>query len=199
MDLAGNAAAGSVTAEAVRNSWWYAHRARSSKAAAVYADIYRLPQDIGRFDVSTFGSILLHLENPFKALHEAARVTDRALVVTDLLPDVIYGDEHNSFLGFNPGDEPENLVNWWRLSPNAVTKMFRVLGFPHADIHYFENTYHPYHQTELDPVTRFMFAAVGQREPGAIPRREKTSEEIAMDQRLRERIPAIHVHNYNEG
>ncbi len=180
----------------VRNSWWFGHRERRSKAKMVYADIYRLPGDLGRFDVSTFGSILLHLKDPFQALWEGARVTEKALVVTDLLPEVIYGDEGNSLMEFNPGDEKDNLVNWWRCSPGAISKMFRVLGFPHVDIKFFKLDYHPYHKVDAAPMTRFMFTAVGQREPGMVPRVEATPEEAGRD--VRQLVPVINVENFNE-
>lgn len=198
VDLASNAGSGAVTARQVRNSWWFGHRARGSKAEVVYADIYRLPGDLGRFDVSTFGSILLHLENPFSALREAAAVTDRAIIVTDLLPDLLYGDEHNSLMEFNPGEESSNLVNWWRSSPGAITRMLRVLGFPHVDIHYCENRYHPYHKTDAPPVTRFMFTAVGQRDRGAVPRLDLMPAEVEADRRLRAAVPVINTANYND-
>jgi O-methyltransferase len=198
VDLNKNAASGAVTAEEVRNSWWYGHHARGSKASALYADIYKLPGDIGRYDVSTFGSILLHLGNPIKALEQAAKVTDKALIVTDLIPDVIYGDAENAFVEFNPGNEGENLVNWWRCSPNAIRKMFKVLGFPHVDIHYFEEAYHPHHQPDAPAETRFMFTAVGQREEGMIPRFSKTAEEVETDLSLRKIVPEINIANYND-
>lgn len=198
VDLEKNAASGAVTATEVRNSWWFGHRELGSKAKALYANIYRLPHDVGRFDVSTFGSILLHLGNPFGALREAARVTDKALVVTDLIPDIQYGLEDNAFVEFNPGNEPENLVNWWRCSPAAIQKMMRVLGFPHVDIHFFEQTYHPHHEPNAPAATRFMFTAVGQREPNAVKRIDKSAAETAADQKLRGLVPAIHVDNYNE-
>jgi hypothetical protein len=198
IDLNANAASGTVTAEQVRNSWWYAHRKRQSRAAVIYADIYALPPDIGRFDVSTFGSILLHLGNPFKALSEAALVTDKAIVVTDLLPGVIYGDKGSSLIEFNPGNETRNLVNWWNFSPEAIRKMLMVLGFPHVDFHYFENDYHPHHDPQAPAHTRFMFAAVGQRAPDALPRVPKTEDDKCTHERLRECVPVINVEKYND-
>ncbi|MCC5849682.1 MAG: class I SAM-dependent methyltransferase [Verrucomicrobia bacterium] len=203
IDLEANAASGAVTAEQVRNSWWFGHRELKSKAQALYADIYRLPDDIGRFDVSTFGSILLHLSNSFRAMQEAARVTDKAMVVTDLIPDIVYGTDANSLVEFNPGDESSNLVNWWRFSPGAIAKMLKVLGFPHVDIHFFENQYHPHHDPEGEADTRFMFAAVGQRaqqftDSHALGRLEKSDDEIRRDLELRQTVPHIHVENYNE-
>lgn len=198
IDLEANAASGAVTARQVRNSWWFGHRELNSKAQALYADIYRLPDDIGRFDVSTFGSILLHLGNPFRAMQEAARVTDKAMVVTDLIPDILYGTDGNSLIEFNPGHEPANLVNWWRFSPAAIEKMLKVLGFPYVDIHYFENLYRPHHETDADPVSRFMFTAVGQREPHALERLTKSDDEVRRDLELRRTVPIINVDNFND-
>ncbi len=198
MNLDEHAAASIGLARLVRNSWWYGHRELASKARAVYADVYRLPGDLGRFDISTFGSILLHLRDPFGALREAARITDRALVVTDLLPDVIFGDEGAGLMEFNPGEERENLVNWWRCSPGSIRKMFRVLGFPRVEFQFFENAYHPGHRIDAPPDRRFMFAAVGQREPGAVGRTEITPREAEKDREIRRLVPAINVANYND-
>ena len=39
IDLDANAESGTETARQVRNSWWYAHKKRKSKAKAVYGDI----------------------------------------------------------------------------------------------------------------------------------------------------------------
>jgi len=198
IDLAKNGASGALTATAVRNSWWFAHKALNSNAAAIYADIYGLPDDIGRFDVSTFGAILLHLKRPFCALQEAARKTDKAIVITDLIPEILYGTDSNNFVEFNPGNESENLVNWWTFTPVSIARMLRVLGFPHVDIHYFENTYHPHHKVDRPATSRFMFTAVGQREKGMLTRVEKKPADIDTDRRIREVVPAISVDGFND-
>lgn len=198
VDLEANAKSGDQTAQEVRNSWWYAHRETQSKARAVYGDIYRLPSDMGRYDVTTFGSILLLLGKPFAAMSEAAKITDKAMVITDMIPDVIYGQNDNSLIEFNPGNEGANLVNWWRFSPAAITKMLHVLGFPHVDIHRFEAIYHPHHDPTVPASKRFMFTAVGLREGVELPRIEKTSEELAQHQHLCESVPHISLDAYND-
>jgi hypothetical protein len=45
----------------VNNAYWLAHRANKSHAKVVYGTAYEIPDDIGLFDISTFGSVLLHL------------------------------------------------------------------------------------------------------------------------------------------
>lgn len=198
IDLEAHAVSGAETARQVRNSWWYAHTQRRSRARAVYGDIYSLPPDMGRYDISTLGSILLHLSNPFMALREAARITDKALIVTDALPPILYGDASNSLMEFNPGNEPDNLVNWGNYSPGAIEKMLKILGFPQVDTHYFQNDFHPSHQPDAQPLRRFMFTAVGQRESVTLPRFAKTPEAAEMDRSLRRQIPVVGVGNYND-
>jgi hypothetical protein len=65
----------------------------------VYGSIYDLPAGIGPVEVATFGSILLHLRDPFLALANAARFARETMIVTDLFhgnewePRVV-GTEH---------------------------------------------------------------------------------------------------------
>ena len=73
--------------EKVKNGWWFAHRLFGSRARAVYGNIYEIPEAIGPVDISTFGSILLHLRDPFQALYSALRFTREAVIVTELHPD----------------------------------------------------------------------------------------------------------------
>ena len=73
--------------EKVKNGWWFAHRLFGSRARAVYGNIYEIPEAIGPVDISTFGSILLHLRDPFQALYSALRLTRETVIVTELHPD----------------------------------------------------------------------------------------------------------------
>jgi len=113
----------------INNSWWFHHRELHSSARIAYGDIYNVPEDLGRYDTSFFGCILLHLRDPFRALHQAAAHTDHTIVVTD---NVYPGleDPDDPVLRF--GMEVENRgpsVRWWDLSPGAVTRMLWRLGF----------------------------------------------------------------------
>ena len=94
-------------ASQIVNSWWYVRRAFGHSAKAVYAPVYDLPSDLGRYDVSTFGSILLHLRDPFMALQQAAAVTDDAIVVVE--PLVVPADDVNRpVLFWNPSRQSAN-------------------------------------------------------------------------------------------
>ena len=70
----------------LNNGWWLAHRLLGSKARKVYGNIYAVPEGIGPVDVATFGSILLHLRDPFHALHNALRLTRETAIVTEVDP-----------------------------------------------------------------------------------------------------------------
>jgi hypothetical protein len=71
----------------LNNAFWLCHRAFGSKSKMVYGDVYSVPEDIGLVDVCTFGSILLHLRDPFLAMQKALRLTKETVIVTDLHAD----------------------------------------------------------------------------------------------------------------
>ena len=73
--------------EKLKNGWWFTHRVLGSRANVVYGNIYKIPEAIGAVDIATFGSILLHLRDPFQALHSALRLTRETVIVTELHPD----------------------------------------------------------------------------------------------------------------
>jgi O-methyltransferase len=142
-----------------QNSWWYVHRELGLSAKAVYGSIYDLPRDIGRYDVAVFGSILLHLRDPFRALEQAAQRTDEAIVVVEpLTPDLI---GHGTVARWNPTGGA-NATGWWNHSPSVVVSMLGVLGFPKATISYHQ---HPYRADDSDgpPVDVPSFTVVARR------------------------------------
>ena len=159
-----------------QNSWWYGHRKSKSNSRAVYGDIYRLPGDLGRFDISIFGCILLHLSNPFAVLRKIAAITEKAVIITDLIQRTPFNLD-TSFLDFNPGGQQKNPVNWWGVSPGAVLKMLRMLGFPEISIYYHVQKYRlqndltaPFNEVKL-------FTIVGKRKPYSIRHLELTEDE----------------------
>lgn len=124
----------------VRNSWWYVHRLFGSQNKAAYGSIYQLPDCLGRFDVSVFGAILLHLANPFAALQAAAAITDRAIIVTDLFAEHL---ADRAVMEFAPDAGGNNPMGWWLISPLAVTRMLTALGFPNIRVLHHQHRHHP--------------------------------------------------------
>jgi O-methyltransferase len=172
-------------AERVRNSWWYGHRRLGSRCRAVYGDIYGLPRDLGRFDVATFGSTLLHLSRPFSALQQAAAVTDKAIVVTEPIPRVPEG-EQAATLEFAPVDTTRTVVVWWQLMPGAVIRMLRVLGFLSFHVGYHVQKHHPHHALDAPAEQSLFFTVVAERHPGWAPRLPASEAEQAAERALRE-------------
>jgi hypothetical protein len=92
--------------ERLKNGWWFAHHLLGSSAKAVYGNIYEIPEEIGPVDIATFGSILLHLRDPFQALHSALRLTRELVIVTEIHPDQSAGSELGSAV---PPESPSTL------------------------------------------------------------------------------------------
>jgi len=149
----------------VQNSWWYLRRRLESKARMVYGDIYRLPGDLGRFDVAVFGAILLHLRDPFSALAEAARMTEDTIVVVDLIQGGL-DSETEGLARFDPLGSMEYRAIWWALSPGAVIAMLRRLGFGHTRVVYHKQRHHLGHRLDEPETMMEMFTVVARRQPG---------------------------------
>jgi SAM-dependent methyltransferase len=129
----------------INNGFWMAHRAYNSNAKMTYGTVYEMPDDIGQFDICTFGSILLHLRDPFLALQrvsahvkETAVVTDLALPVTD--NRLLAGWR---FIEFVPNaDKCSPTETWWKLLPELVSEYLKILGFVHTEISYHRQLFH---------------------------------------------------------
>jgi hypothetical protein len=171
-------------AERVRNSWWYAHTRFGSRAKALYGDLYRLPEDVGRFGVSVLASVLLHLSRPFEALRETATRTDRAVVVTEPVRR-IPADEGRALMEIAPVDTTKTVVVWWQLTPGAVVRMLRIFGFLEFSVHYHLQWHHVHHEMDKPPEPALYFTVVGERHSGWAPRLERTPEEEAAERKVR--------------
>lgn len=133
------------------NAFWFAHKAYGSRARMVYGTVYEIPDDIGEFDVCTFGSILLHLRDPFLALQRVSAHARSAAVVTDvssrltrnfrviarLLARAGFGMR---FLPRAGGSQP--IETWWDVSPYMVSEFLKILGFPRTQISFHSQLYH---------------------------------------------------------
>src|SRR5271165_1641859 len=69
------------------DGWWHLHRTLGSSAKFVQGNIYDMPADLGTFDITLVGAILLHLREPWGALSQAARRTTQTMIVTEPLQD----------------------------------------------------------------------------------------------------------------
>lgn len=158
----------------LNNAWWLVHRACGLRARLVHGTVHDIPGSIGRVDVSTACAILLHLRDPFQALANAARLTDEAMVVTEVHPEQPEGSglgttvppaarsPHPGAVYFMPNyraDDPGGAWAWWSLPPEAIGQFLGVLGFE-------DMTVTEHLQTFMGKPTR-MYTVVGRRTRGA--------------------------------
>jgi O-methyltransferase len=144
------------------DAWWYLHRSYGSSAKFVQGDIYDMPSDLGSFDVTVVGAILLHLREPWGALSEAARRTTRTMIVTEPLQDDLQPPESN-IMRFSPSAE-HHVTNWWSIYPGAVVSMLERLGFGRTEVTFHSQRHHLAHDMDADAIEQRMYTVVGQRD-----------------------------------
>ena len=162
--------------ERLHRSWWLSWRAFGSRAKVAYGTIYDIPDSLGRFDIAVVGCLLLHLRDPFRALEIVARRVDETLIVTDVVPGFLSA-RTSGFRPPSPGappdDAPPTLTflpspgpnaekgSWWWLSPSAVGRFLRVLGFDAPEVRY--------HVQRFGTREIWLYTVVGRRSGGPAP------------------------------
>lgn len=146
----------------INNAYWLCHRVYNSHARVVYGSVYAIPQEIGPVDISTFGCVLLHVRDPFLALTNAARLTRKTLIVTEIVLTVRSPLERfcltksGPWMRFYPEfSKCEPRETWWLFSPQIIQKFLGVLGFEETEV-----THHV--QQHKDRKAR-LFTVVGYR------------------------------------
>ena len=108
-----------------KNAYWLSHRLLGSKAEVFYGDIYKLPNELGEFDIAIIGSVLEHLSDPITALGSVARLTkERIVIVTPLLET----DEPMARFEGNAA-KPDADFTWWTYSLGVYREVLDMLGF----------------------------------------------------------------------
>lgn len=155
----------------LNSGYWFCHRAFESRARMVFGSVYAVPESIGPVDVATFGSILLHLRDPFFALQNALRLTRETVVVTEPIwdPELLrdarespaFARRGGATMVFMPDHERmAPTETWWSLTPDLIRRFVGVLGFEQAEVRY--------HTQRLDAEDRLIpcFTLVGRRTAG---------------------------------
>ncbi len=153
----------------INNAYNLGHSLFNSRAERVYGSVYAIPNSIGLVDISTFGSILLHVRDPFLALQQAASITKETIVVTEVVDNnrqrifnrlfswlgaAAVRRIRHKILGpsmiFRPiarlGSPEET---WWHLSPELLEEFLNVLGFGDVTITYHRQHFAQHNRTEL--------------------------------------------------
>jgi len=144
----------------LNNAYWLAHRLFDSKAKVVYGSVYAIPAAIGPVEIAVYGSILLHLRDPFLALQSGLRLTTHSVIVSEILR----GQRQKTtepFLEFLPDArtvEPKD--TWWDIRPEWVIRAIGVLGFEDVKIHY--------HTQRYEGRTIGLYTVVGRRTHGKV-------------------------------
>jgi hypothetical protein len=151
----------------LNNGYWLAHRAYQSQARVVYGSVYNIPAEIGPVDISTFGMVLLHVQNPFLALQNALRLTRETVVITELVPNwlqrtskpwkwflcrrmvpkwsVVPETLSNLFwrnMAFEPNFHTcKDPATWWTISPQTIRNYLGVLGFEDTRLNFHVQRY----------------------------------------------------------
>jgi O-methyltransferase len=145
-----------------QDAWWYLHRAFNSSARFVQGNIYDMPADLGAFDITLVGAILLHLREPWGALSQAAAHTTETIIVTEPLQDDEAPPESN-IMRFSPS-AAHHLTNWWNIYPGAVVSMLSRLGFGRTETTLHAQHHHLAHDMAADAVAQKMYTVVGRRD-----------------------------------
>lgn len=125
----------------LNNAYWFCHRCLNSDAKVVYGNVYAIPEEIGAVDIAVYGSILLHLRDPFLALQNGAKLAREALIVTEVLRGQTV-ESKLPYMQFLP--DPENIEpkdTWWDLRPEIIVRMIGVLGFEDVSVTYHKQLY----------------------------------------------------------
>jgi SAM-dependent methyltransferase len=120
----------------INNGYWLCHRAFESEAKMVHGVVYDIPISIGPVDVAVFGSILLHLRDPFLALQNAARLAQETIIVSDLSPFGRIASRFKRNPRFMPrSSKPDGITDgWFRLPPLLVQEYLGILGFKNSAV-----------------------------------------------------------------
>lgn len=140
----------------LNNSYWLSHRLNQSKNRVVYGSVYDIPTAIGPVDIAVYGSILLHLRDPFRALESGLRLVRERVIVVEPMRGLTAGDGTMTFLPNPATEEPKD--TWWDIPSSAAARMVGVLGFAVERVVTFSAPY--------DGVANELYALVAKRDHG---------------------------------
>ena len=120
--------------EKMTNGFWYAHRAFQSSSRVHYGTAYDLPDELGTFDISTMGSVLLHNRDPLAIVQQCAQRTEEKIIVVDIRNPGLSGP----IARLAPSVDNDTIDTWWTFTPEFFTQFLAVLGFPRSEVSFHE-------------------------------------------------------------
>lgn len=105
--------------------------------------VYDIPEAIGPVDVAVYGSILIHLRDPFLALQNGARLARETMIVADVSPVGQFASKYRKRPKFIPNSKRPNGAGdaWFKLPPRLVQEYLAILGFPKSSVTWKEYPY----------------------------------------------------------
>lgn len=113
-----------------KNAYWLCHRLLGSSAKAYYGNIYKLPAELGQFDVAIVGSVLEHLNDQITALASIARLARETIVIVSPLLQTEERIARFESLASNPDVD----FTWWAYSLGVYREVLGMLGFSIANV-----------------------------------------------------------------
>lgn len=140
----------------VQNSFWYSHKILNSNVKVIKTHINNLDKKAGQFDIGTICLVLLHLENPFKAIYKICSHVKKKIIITEVLDrpgdislefrfknifkiifkKILNFNNKNPTMTFYPTANNKDLDIWYFLSPKIITNFLTILGFEKYKINY---------------------------------------------------------------
>jgi SAM-dependent methyltransferase len=115
----------------IRNSFWYLHQIYGSNVACYEADLLNLPEDLPKFDVALFGSVLLHCRTPLKLIEAIGRQIEGQIIITErYFPEL----EAEPVCRLVPSRENRVSETWWEFSSQLLQKFLAIVGFPVSSV-----------------------------------------------------------------
>lgn len=157
--LAPQLAAHRAMMQRLRNSYWLAHRVLASQAKVHYGSAYAIPADLGRFDVSVIGCVLLHNKQPLRILENCARLTNDTIVIVEVFRKGQLA-QTPAQLGPSPAVDLASLKQgwwhtWWSFSPVFFVDALRSMGFADSRV--------TFHQQICNGAATDLFTVIAKR------------------------------------
>jgi SAM-dependent methyltransferase len=108
-----------------KNAYWLCHRLLNSKAEVFYGDIFRLPPELGNFEVAIVGAVLEHLNDQITAMASIARLTTETMIIVS----PVFETEERIARLEPTADNPAYDFTWWRYSVGAYREILKMIGF----------------------------------------------------------------------
>jgi hypothetical protein len=109
----------------LKNSFWFAHAAHRSQAKVHYGDVYKLPSELGHFDIALMASVLLHTKSPVRIMEQCVGLADTLIIVERMYPSL----EGKPLSRLAPTAFNHKWDSWWEFSSDFFIQFCQVMGF----------------------------------------------------------------------